>query len=93
MFGIKYRGPGAAPPKGNFKSGDTMPYQERRDEFIKTAMAHVKEALGEREKIVEAKEKRIYRMERIGRLCLAALRDVNPNLADALDAEFTDAYK
>jgi len=93
MFGMKYRGHGSAPPKGNFKAGDTMPDQERKDEFIKTAMSHVEEKLGQREKIVEEKEKRLYRMERIGRICLAALRDVNPNLADALDAEFTDAYK
>lgn len=93
MFGFPYRGPGASPPKGNFKAGDHMPTEDSKEEFIKTALAHVKGMLGEREKSVEAREKRIYRIERIGRLCLAAIEDNNPGLHKALKKEFYEVYK
>lgn len=93
MFGFPYRGPGAAPPKGNFNAGDRMPTEESKEEFIKTALTHVKGVLDEREKSVEAREKRIYRIERIARLCLAAIEDNNPGLHKALKKEFDEVYK
>lgn len=93
MFGWPYRGPGVAPPKGNFKAGDPMPIEERKEDFIKIALAHVKEMLGERERNVEEKEKRIYRIERMGRICLAAIEDNNPSLYKALKKEFDEVYK
>lgn len=93
MFGFPYRGPGASPPKGNFKAGDDMPTEESKEEFIKTALAHVKSMLGEREKNVEARENRIYRMERLAIISLSAIQDSNPSLHRELKKEFDEVYK